>query len=220
MALNPLCEYVSEATASRRNSIIKKSKAPVTFITRWYNKAEDILAYYLSEIRDDPEYLKLEIDRLRTGHHSDEMERKYAITSAFSLRSFLVNELSIRKILSPFRLFIAINDTQHKFILRGVQISLRPELIVRDSLGRQQLGFIKFYFGKEPLSNARGELMACLTKHYFQLEHGFNFDNQHCMVIDVYRGQIFYAPKAFKRRVADIEASCQEIADRWDKISL
>jgi len=216
ISVNPLCEYV-EATPSRRNSIIKQCKTPATFITKWYNRAEDILSFYLSEIRDDPKQLSIEIDRLRTSGYQD-MERKYAITSAFSLRSFLKHELAIREMLRPYTLAMSNNDIKHKFMLKGVQISLRPELILRDADGKQQLGFVKFYFGKEPLSQNRGELMACLIRHYFQLEQGFDFNNQQCIIIDVYTGKIFQAPKSYKRRVADIEASCQEIADRWDRI--
>ena len=219
--MNPLCEYVEEATASRRNTIIKQCKFPKPFITKWYNDAEDILSFYLSEIRDDPRQLSIEIDRLRTAVYDSEAEKKYAFASASALKSFLKEEESVRRTLDPFKLEMAVNENRHKFILKGVQISLRPELIVRDAEGKAQLGFVKFYFGKDdPLSEARGELMACLLKHYFELEHGFSFKNQHCMVLDVYRSKLFYAPKAYKRRLADIEASLQEISDRWGSITL
>jgi len=218
--MNPLCEYVVEATASRRNAIIKRCKFPSTYITKWYNEAEDILAFYLSEIKDDPKQLMIEADRLRTRSYDDDMEKKYAVASASALKSFVTEAEKIRVALELYTLEMSVNENRHKFILKGVQISLRPELIVRDYKGKQQLGFVKFYFGKDdPLSEPRGELMACLLRHYFELEHGLAFKTQHCMVLDVYRGRLFYAPKAFKRRVADIEASLQEIADRWAMIT-
>lgn len=218
--MNPLCEYVVEATASRRNAIIKRCKFPSAYITKWYNEAEDILAFYLSEIRDDPKQLLIESERLRTASYDDDMERKYAKASSLALRSFLTQEDQVSMALALYTLEMSVNENKHKFMLKGVQISLRPELIVRDSEGKQQLGFVKFYFGKdEPLSESRGELMACLLRHYFELEHGLSFKTQHCMVLDVYRGRLFYAPKAFKRRVADIEASLQEIADRWAMVT-
>ncbi len=221
ISVNLLCEYVDEATASRRNSIIKQSKSPIAFITKWYNRAEDALSYYLSEIRDEPTLLSLEAKRIRGIRSFDEMELKYAIASAEALLAFLKKEAWVRNKLSAFKPEIAVHNPNHKFILSGVQISLRPELILRDKEGKQQLGFVKFYFGKnEELGEDRGELMACLTKYYFEQEFGFSFKNDHCMVLDVYRGEIYTAPKAFKRNIANIEAACREIADRWDKVDI
>lgn len=219
ISVNPLCEYVVEASASRRNSIIRNCKKPVTFITKWYNNAEDLLSFYLSEIRDDPKVLTVEISRLRTRFYGDDQEQKYGYASADALSSFLVNELSIRSEFAPYTLEMSVNSNKHKFIVNGVKISLRPELIVRDKSGKQQLGFVKFYFCKgESLSDRRAEYMAVLTKHYFEQEFGFTFKNQHCFVLDVYTGQLHVAPSASKRRLSDIEAACREIADRWDKV--
>ncbi|MGF7040088.1 hypothetical protein [Mucilaginibacter lappiensis] len=219
ISVNPLCEYVDEATASRRNSIIRQCKTPVSFITKWYNRAEDSLSSYLTNVRDEPAFLSIEADRMRNVIPFDVMEKKYAVASSDALKSFLKYELEVRHKLSSFKPEIAVHNPNHKFILSGVQISLRPELILRDENGKQQLGFVKFYFGKnEPLGKDRGESMACLTKHYFENEFGFNFKSEHCMVLDVYRGEIFTSPRAYKRILANIEAACKEIADRWDKV--
>jgi hypothetical protein len=38
-------------------------------------------------------------------------------------------------------------------------------------------------------------------------------------VLDVFRGELITAPKAFKKRMSDITASCKEIADRWDLVA-
>ncbi|WP_144247763.1 hypothetical protein [Mucilaginibacter corticis] len=221
LSLNPLCEYVVEATASRRNTIIKQSKTPISFITKWYNQAEDILSFYLASIRDEPIVLSVEANRLRKGIYSDDMEKKYAVASADALKSFLQFELTIREKLASYNLEIAVNDNKHKFILSGVQISLRPELILRDSEGKQQLGFLKLYFSKnEPLSKLRGEAMACLTKHYFEQEFGFNFKSESCLVLDVFNGVLYSSPKAYKRVISNITAACNEIVDRWDKVAV
>jgi len=221
ISVNPLCEYVTTATASRRYAIIKQSKTPVTFITKWYNRAEESLAAYLSEDRDMPFMLELEAYRLQKAICSSDQEKKYSLASANALMAFLNSEKTVRHILAPFKAEVAIYDPNHKFILNGVQISLRPELILRDDKGKQQLGFLKFYFGKdEALGKDRGELMACLTKHYFETEFGFTLKTEHCMVLDVYRGEMFNAPKAHLRNLANIKAACKEIADRWDRVEV
>jgi hypothetical protein len=221
ISVNPLCEYVVSATASKRNSIIKQSKTPISFITKWYNKAEDILSFYLANVRDSPKILSMEANRLQTDLYTDEMERKYAHASADAINSFLKKEKSARTILSAYALETAVNENKHKFILKGVQISLRPELILRDNQGKEQLGFVKFYFSKNDLlTQERGEAMACLIKYYFEQEFAYAFKPENCLVIDVFAGEFISAPKSHKRIIANIEASCLEIADRWDKVKV
>jgi hypothetical protein len=220
ISLNPLCEYVVDASAARRTAIIKQCKFPASFITKWYNQAEDILSFYLAEIRDDPRQLDIEIGRLKVGHTGDQMEKKYSKASGEILSCFLQHEDRIRHLLEPYHVSSSLNDHSHRFIVNGVQISARPELILRANDQRQHVGFLKLYFGKEPLSKDRGELMACLLKHYFSTECAIELKNQDCMVMDVARGKIYCSPKTFKRRVDDIKASCIEIAQRWDLITL
>jgi len=39
-------------------------------------------------------------------------------------------------------------------------------------------------------------------------------------VLEVYRGEVYTAPRAFKRSIGNIEAACKEIADSWDKVEV
>lgn len=220
ISVNPLCEYI-EASASRRTSIIRQSKTLPTFITRWYNQAEDILAFYLSEIRDDSRVLSIEIERLKSlSYTKDENERKYGLASAESLSSFLTYHSNIQELFSKYDVTMAVYDSKHKLSINGVQISIRPELLLRSRVDGKEIGFVKFYFSKmESLSKDRGELMACLGKEYFSRIYSLSFKNSDCIILDVYRGKVFTAPRASVKRIADIEASCQEISDRWDRVS-
>lgn len=218
ISVNALCEYVL-ASPSKRLTILKLCKKPVPFVTNWYNQAEDILSFYLAEIRHDPTVIKVEAGRLRTKSAATDMDKKFNVASAAALLSFLKDEISVRQILSPYILEIAVNDIKHKFVINGVQISLRPELILRDNGGKQQLGFVKFYFGKnDELGQDKGELIAALTKYYFEQEYNFSFKSKDCLVLDVYRGEMYSAPNAYKRSISNIQAALLEIADRWDKI--
>ncbi len=218
ISVNALCEYAL-ASPSKRLTILKKCKKPVPYITNWYNQAEDVLSFYLAEIRDDVSVLKVEAGRLRSKKAISPMDKKFNNACADALQAFIKDDKSVRNILSPYKPEIAVNDTKHKFIVNGVQISLRPELILRDLQGKQQLGFVKFYFGKnEELTQEKGELIACLTKYYFEQEYGFTLKSKDCLVLDVYRGEMYSAPNAYKRAIANIKAALSEILDRWDKI--
>lgn len=221
ITVNPLCEYVDNASPARRFSIIKQSKKPLPYVTRWYNQADELLSFYLSAIKDDPKVLRTEIGRLVTRNYGTDTERKYANASAEALSSFLTNESRSRKEFEAFTLEMAVHNPKHKFMIEGVKVSLRPELLIRDSAGKEQLGFVKFYFCKsEPLEEERAFLMACLVRYYFEQEYGFNFKNEHCFVLDVYTGALYNHPTAYKKRLSDIKAACKEIADRWGKVTV
>jgi len=215
ISVNPLCEYVY-ATATRRGSIIKNSKEKPTYMTVRYNHAEEILSFYLAQSTVDVKILTDQIYSLNTIKYKSDFEKRCATISAEALSAFLRKESYVKKILSLYKSFMTIEETKHKLIINGVQISIRPEIILRDTLGKQQLGFVKFYFSKSvPLTQERAELIACVGKHYFESEHHLPLLNKNCFVLDVFRGEIFSAPKSHVKRMNDIYASCQEIADRW-----
>lgn len=221
ISVNPLCEYVAEAGPARRNSIIKQCKKPIPYIVKLYNDAEDIISLYLSVVKDNPKLLVREASRLLAGPFKDDNDKKCAQASAGALKAFKLKELALRGVFETYVLGSATDDTHHKFMMNGVQISLRPELIVRAPDGKQQLGFIKLYFSKgTPLSKERAEMIACLTKNYFEEEFGFGFKPEHCFVLDVFEGKLYNAPKAYKRSLANIKAACQEIADRWHSVEV
>ena len=218
ISVNPLCEYVL-ATASKRNTIIKNCKIPPTFMIRYYNQAEDILAFYLSAMRDDLGGIAMEVSRLKNASYKDQNARKNGQTSADALESFLKYETEVNSLLSRYHLKMTLNAKNPKLLIKGVEISLRPELAVYDGLGKSQIGFVKFYFSKSaPLSKTKGELMACLVREFYSKITNQSFKSKDCMILDVYNGKIFTAPNAFLKRMADIECSCQEIADRWDRV--
>lgn len=52
------------------------------------------------------------------------------------------------------------------------------------------------------------------------MKEQYNVDCAHkdCYVIDVFAGTVTKAPKAFKKRMKDVEASCLEIMDTWLRV--
>jgi hypothetical protein len=78
---------------------------------------------------------------------------------------------------------------------------------------------VKLYFGKtSPLTKTMAENMALLGKYYFNEFHKMDFKRENCIVIDVFANNIYCAPKAEKRTFKMLEACCEEISDRWEKI--
>jgi hypothetical protein len=43
-------------------------------------------------------------------------------------------------------------------------------------------------------------------------------DHKLCFVLDIFGQKSYSAPKAYKKRMLDIEAACEEIASAWDRV--
>lgn len=209
-----LCEYQS-ASAVRRNTIIKNAKEVPSYIVRRYNEAEDFLTHFLIA-KGDSRFLMDHIHSLRNSYYDKQSDKDCAHSCADALEGFLQKGFWFNSFLDQFALECSLPYAHNKMIIKGVQVSIRPELILRAKDGRQQLGFVKLYFSKsKPLTQMMGELITCVGKHYYMEEYNMVFKENNCLVFDVFRGQLYAAPRAFKKRMSDVNASCSEIADRW-----
>ncbi len=215
IGINPLTQYTDGATATRRTSIIKNAKEKPTFIVRRYNEAEEFLAYFLASGASS-RMLTDHISALRTGYYTTDFEKECADHSADALQAFYTTGLWLPGLLSKYTVDATVHENAHKTIVEGVQVSLRPELMLRDKQTGESVGFVKFHFSKtKPIPSSQAELVACFGKFYFESEHTLIFKAQNCFVLDVFTGEVTQAPKAFAKRLSDIKASCKEIADRW-----
>jgi len=118
---------------------------------------------------------------------------------------------------------IRTGDRRQSIVVAGVEISIRPELILRkDARGGSVIGALKFYLPKTaPLNDISGQYLASLMHWYLEVEFpGESADPRHCFVYDVPSGEVWAGPRSFSRRRSDVEAACEEIASRWSLISM
>jgi hypothetical protein len=117
-----------------------------------------------------------------------------------------------------------ISDSQPKFFLGGVSVSVRPTNAAKaPQTGKKGLGFglIKPYLCKtRPLTTETSALHAALLHWYAEecFEDAGEACAELCFVADVFAQKIFAAPHSFSQRRKLLAASCQEIADRWQSI--
>lgn len=215
MSLKLICEYVT-ATPSRRNTIIRNSCLVPTYIAKRYNLASEVITRYLAIQENDLSLLRDQILVIKSSKYKSENERSMAYSSAEALVAFLNHGNSLTSIFNGFKLEQSNYFNYHKLNIEGVEISVRPELIIRSAITNDIIGFIKLHFAKTiPLDADTANLITCLGRNYFNETHSLNLAEKNCFVIDVFRGEISSAPKSFKKRMADVVASCREIADRW-----
>lgn len=218
MSANMLGEYIS-ASASRRHAIIKDSRIVPTYIAKRYNLASAAIADFLSDEFATLECLKRKIIELKVADYTTKYEKEMSMSSIEALMAFANYAEGLQKSLLGHRIEMSAHFTYHKINLEGVEVSIRPEIIIRSS-SNQIIGFIKLYFSKNnELDENRGDFITCLGRSYFSEAHSLLLSEKNCFVLDVFTGELSSAPKAFKRRMSDITASCREIADRWNRVN-
>lgn len=108
--------------------------------------------------------------------------------------------------------------------IEGINVRISPTSIVfvRNPLGGMEVGILKLHCSKSFRLGAiaaadYGALLHWYTDAKLGLMGPPNPDL--CIILDVFSGEKFKAPKSFKMRRRTISEACQEIADRWDKIA-
>lgn len=102
----------------------------------------------------------------------------------------------------------------------GVEISVRPEVVVLDPQSRHPVGAIKLYFAKTvPLSEVSASNIATVVRQAVAGEAEMSSVSPRMVsVADVMACELFEAPRAWQKRLATVEACCNEIRDRWPNL--
>lgn len=110
-----------------------------------------------------------------------------------------------------------------KLTYHNVAISVRPEIILRcDKKGKKVVGAVKLHFAKgfQMDDDAAGYVSAAVNE--FCIRHVAADDetvsSELCQVFDIGSGNIFAGVKSTKRRLQDIEDTCQNIAAIWPTV--
>jgi hypothetical protein len=109
-----------------------------------------------------------------------------------------------------------------KLDVGGVQVSVRPDLLVRgiDRNGASWFGAVKVHLSKGFALNDVAAQYSATALHQWAEQHlatpATPANPRACLVIDVFAQAVWTAPRAHRRRRAHLEAACEEIALRWD----
>ena len=217
ISLSQLAEYLT-ASPSRRKSIISEVANPKPFIVQTYNAASaaissdivsgksdgskiaealsDLNLKLTSQIQDwQKQHVKLCIETL---------DRFEAIKPKLNLAGWDVIEPKA----GPGSIFIG-----------GLRVVVSPEAILRKQDGNIiKIGGLKFYFSKsKKLSKERALYLGAIIDWYCEMRLASYGEADHkcSMIVDLPGNNIVHAPKAKIRNRNDIEAACEEIADRW-----
>ena len=214
ISVNKLGEYLT-ATPSRRKRIIEDQQQPKTFIAARYSDAREEIVDYLSNGMNDDSEILTAVKNLRISNGGSEFAEQDRQASATAIEDFL--EASENLDLEGFVIESGESTSSTTMEVSGVDISMRPDAILKDPESGRVVGCIKLHFPKtSPLTPQAAEYVATAMRVYLEsAEENSVIDHSKCYVVDVPTQQVVNAPKAFKRKMHDIEAACEEIDARW-----
>jgi len=216
ISLNKLGEYLT-ATPSRRKRIILDQQAPQPFIAARYKDAKGAIVDFVVSGMSDRAALLALVSQLRNNGWGSEFAINDRIASAGAIESFLqaVDDLELGDCVA---LPVPSTASEGMFVA-GVYVSVRPDMYLRNWITGEIEGAVKLHFPKTtPLNAAGAQYVATAMRVYMEQERGHaNVDHRKCIVVDVSTSSVTVAPKAYVRKMKDIEAACEEIEVRWSR---
>ena len=212
ISINKLGEYLI-ATPGRRKTIVKNQKRPSPFIVAYYTAAEDAIAE--SIVNGHPEgFLAGKLSEFLPRQTSSDWDdnRRDLCVEAIDYFGEMIDDA----VFPDFEKIRGGRD-QEKITIRETLISVRPEILFKKD--GQIVGGVKLMFNKtSQISQTEMEYVSTLLHHYIKEQYNQSAKPADCFSIDIFGGKMVEAPKSFKRRMNDIEASCEEIHDTWQRV--
>lgn len=213
ISLNKLGEYLT-ATPARRRSIVKDQMEPKPYVVTHYSDAREAITNFLEKSNATDQNLIEAAEKLKAQPHPTQSIADEKALSAEAIYDFLEVRDQINN--QGHRMEKVAKNEQRKMEISGVDISVRPDLLVKDD-SDNVVGALKLHFSKTfPLNKDAGEYVATGMRAYLEQEYGKEkIDPKLCTVVDVPTSNIVQAPKAAIKRMKDISAACEEIDARW-----
>ena len=217
ISVNKLAEYL-ESSPTRRKKIIYDAKYPSKFIVTRYTDARDIMKTYLRNGQEEDFVLKAIEDLEKKKPKTDFQEQDIAL-SIESLELLLETDTSV---LEGYEVscFEGVNELVK---IVGVDVSVNPDLILTKKVGDiVNVGSVKLHLSKSNLlSNESQKVVAVMLQSFtssYVVKKGEVANYKQSKSVDVFQRTIECCPTAFKLRMKNVEAACEEIALWWDTL--
>ena len=218
MSINKLAEYIL-ANPYRRKRILEDQKYVKAFMAARYDDACETIVSYLTVKNLDDNYLLKRIELIGNSVVKTTFEEQKKISCIEALETFYEYSGMFESIIDFSRSSGLFNTKTEN--IKDVEVSIRPEVLLQYTKNDiEYIGAIKLVFSKtHPIDN-EGTYISAMIKHFLESnkKRGQRISDKHCMVLDVFTGNIFYPPRAIVRKSAEIEAACEEIAARWNTL--
>jgi len=200
------------ASPARRRRLLQDQKNPPPFMVTYYDDAMAPIREFYELGGTDDRVVTNAMDRIAARIPATDFEEQRNNSCIEALAAFLdlLDDFS----LADYGVRLGEPDPP-KLVVSGVQISVRPELLLYRE--NELVGAVKFNIAKgSPLERQAAEYIAATVHQYVEemLARG-NALAQDSFVVDLFSKRYLRAPRSSKRRRRDVEAACEEIAARW-----
>lgn len=218
ISVNKLGEYLI-ASPTRRKRIVEDQQEPKPFIAARYTDAREKIVEYLSENMNDDSKILIAAQNLRVPSGESDFNDQDRRASADAIEDFL--DASENIILDGLIVEAGESTSSASMKVSHVDITMRPDALLKDQNSGEIVGCVKLHFPRiNPLNNQSAEYVATAMRVYLEnIKENKKVDPKKCYVVDVPTKTVVTAPKAFKRKMNDIVAACEEINARWRKNS-
>ena len=221
ISVNKLGEYVV-SRGNRQREILKDRKYPQDYKGMYHKEAAEAVTQCLASNLEDLSPLA-RVRRFLEQRTSDKVGTQRRINSNIdAIEGFdsLLDSIDFFggvPVLGP--------HSAPKMVRHGVQISVRPEIILRGVAPKGKkpaIGAVKIHFSRtRPLNKESAGYVSTVVQEYCR-EHLAKTENvyaPYCFVIDLGSLQIYPGVKSTIQRMKDVEAECRNIPALWDSIT-
>jgi len=213
ISANKIAEYCTEASPNRRRTIIRTIKNQDGFFAHYVDAKqiiESILTDGMTNAQALAEAAALESSLVGTKHEQGDKKR-----SAEVIRRFL--QLKDELDLKSGKIKKADQFSTNSMEISGVRLTVRVDYTVHDS-NDTIIGGIIIHYGKtNPLSEKGCELAATVIRQFLEnTAPETQIQRKFCLSMDIHNGLLIAAPAAFKNRMKEIDAACEEIFTHWE----
>ena len=215
-----LGEYLSVATAHRRERIIRDQKYQSTFKSMRYSEASSVIRTTLLSGEDVPTRL-IEKARLLEGRGCASAFRAEANASCIhAIRRFarLMEEEGLGDMIP-----VLTGAKSFMLDIEDVTVSVAPTVLLTKPAkdGTLEYGALLLLIRKESALDEHGaEAVAELLRRALDANGVGPVNPKLCVVIDVFSGLRVHAPARSTRLMGEINSACREIAVRWASIQV
>lgn len=219
ISLNKLGEYLT-ASPTRRRRIVQDQQDPKAFIAARYADAREAIVAFLASGMTDEAALLATAKHLRADPTGTDFARQDRVASAEAIENFL--EVTEQIEIEDLAVTPAESTASESMSVSGVNVSVRPDVYLKDPITGDIVGAVKLHFPKTtPLSDVSAKYVATALKFFLTAQKGASLANhKKCYVVDVSTQTVICAPKSHKKNMNDIAAACEEIRARWQFGSL
>lgn len=218
ISVNKLGEYLISPPL-RRHEILERQKYPLSCVASYYEPARRLITDFI--LGGLTRRSLLAVTQAWTSGEQDSSE--FARRRAAGCTEAVLRCLTLLPALD-FRGLRAVAPAEHDHLrFEGVDVSVLPDVLLRgvDGRGRTTFGAIKLHFPKtHALNTTSAEYVATLLHVYLRqtIRDLGRVEPSACWVVDVFSGGMVTAPRAYRRRLRDIGAACEEIRLAWPEV--